>query len=501
MTGDFKSLLRSNLLAFAMKAYKEMNAQSMPDDPYLQLLADRLAGVVTGKTRRLIVNLPPRHFKTWIGSVCLSAWILGRDPSAKILIVTYGQELADKIAHTIRGIMRSEWYRELFKKTRLAKSRSKLVDFVTTAGGGVRSVSIEGGVTGHGADYIIIDDPTELKDCDHVKRLERVVELFDGEILTRLNNPRRGRVVIIAHRVNEDDLPGHLLEQGGWQHFQLPLIAMGGRSYKLPDGGVWVREKGELLRPDAFTPRDIELLQAARRPGFETVQQQNPGGTRLLRIKPENFGTFPSALVPMSDSAVVLSVDPGQKGGPLHSFSVVQAWLPVRGNHLLLEQWREQARYPDLRDAVRRMIKRHRPSAVLIEDTNQGPSLVSEIRPRPGMRVCPIIPIGDKIERGRKQQAIIRTGCIKLPLDAGGPESFIAEWSLFPCAGFDYQVDATAQYLEWISNNPAPPKRERSGVIGMSNSRGEQIQRTGCIPDAQGRGGVLALNSGRRWYW
>jgi hypothetical protein len=43
MTGDFKSLLRSNLLAFAMKAHKEMNAQSMPDDPYLQLLADRLA--------------------------------------------------------------------------------------------------------------------------------------------------------------------------------------------------------------------------------------------------------------------------------------------------------------------------------------------------------------------------------------------------------------------------------------------------------------------------
>src|SRR3984893_626981 len=161
MTGDFKSLLRSNLLALAMKAYKEMNARSMPDDPYLQLLADRLAGVVTGKTKRLIVNLPPRHFKTWIGSICLSAWILGRDPSAKILIVTYGQELADKIAHTIRGIMRSEWYRELFKKTRLAKSRSKLVDFVTTAGGGVRSVSIEGGVTGHGADFIIIDDPIE----------------------------------------------------------------------------------------------------------------------------------------------------------------------------------------------------------------------------------------------------------------------------------------------------------------------------------------------------
>jgi predicted phage terminase large subunit-like protein len=500
MTPDIKLLLRNDLLSFAKKAFREMNAQRMPEDRYLELLASRLAGVVTGDSKRLIVNLPPRHFKSWIGSVCLSAWILGRDPSAKILIVTYGQELADKIAHTIRGILRSEWYKELFKKTKLAKSRSKLVDFVTTAGGGVRSVSIEGGVTGHGADYIIIDDPTELKDCDNVRRLERVVELFDGEILTRLNNPRRGRVVIIAHRVNEDDLSGHLLEQGRWEHLQLPLIAMRRRSYKLPDGGVWVREKGELLRPDAFTPRDIELLQAARRPGFETVQQQNPGGTRLLRIKPENFGTFPSALVPMSDSAVVLSVDPGQKGGPLHSFSVVQAWLPVRGNHLLLEQWREQARYPDLRDAVRRMIKRHHPSAVLIEDTNQGSPLLSEIRPRPGMGVYPIIPIGDKVERVRKHQALIRYGGIQLPSDAVWRESFVAEWRLFPCAGYDDQVDATAQYLEWISNNPAPPKRKRSGVISMTDSRGQQIRCTGCVPDRRSRGGVLTLGSGRRWY-
>ena len=172
MRHDLKLLLRNDLLSFAKKAFREMNAQRMPDDRYLELLASRLAEVVTGDSKRLIVNLPPRHFKTWIGSVCLSAWILGRDPSAKILIVTYGQELADKIAHTIRAIMRSEWYQELFKKTRLAKSRSKLVDFVTTAGGGVRSVSIEGGVTGHGADYILIDDPTELKDCDNVKRLE-----------------------------------------------------------------------------------------------------------------------------------------------------------------------------------------------------------------------------------------------------------------------------------------------------------------------------------------
>jgi predicted phage terminase large subunit-like protein len=496
---DLKLLLRNDLLSFAKKALREMKAKHMPEDRYLELLASRLAGVVTGNTKRLIVNLPPRHFKSWIGSICLSAWILGRNPSAKILIVTYGQELADDIAHNIRGILRSEWYKELFTNTKLAKSRSKLDDFATTRGGGVRSVSIEGGVTGYGADYIIIDDPMEVKDCDNSKCLDRVVELFDGEILTRLNNPKRGRVVIVAHRVHEEDLSGHLLEQEGWEHLKLPLIAMRRRKHKLPNGEVWVREKGELLQPDAFTQRHIERLQAMSRPGFETLFQQNPGGTKL-RIKPEHFGTFPSARVPMSDAGVVLSVDPGQKGGPTHSFSVIQAWLPVGGSHLLLEQWREQARYPDFRDAVRRMIKRHRPSVVLIEDTGQGPSLLAEISPRPGMVVHPIIPIGDKIARVRKHQALIRYGGIQLPLDAVWRESFVAEWRLFPCAGYDDQVDATVQFLEWISNNPAPPKRERAAVGIVVNSRGQQIQSTGFVPDVRSRLGAGMLGSRRFLY-
>ena len=100
------------------------------------------------------------------------------------------------------------------------------------------------------------------------------MELFDGEVLTRLNNPKRGCVVIIAHRVNEDDLSGHLLQQGGWKHLKLPLVAMRRRKHKLPDGGIWVREKGELLQPDAFTRAAIERLQLARRPGFETLYQQ-----------------------------------------------------------------------------------------------------------------------------------------------------------------------------------------------------------------------------------
>ena len=228
--------------------------------------------------------------------------------------MAYGQDLADKTAYAVRDILRSEWYQQVFH-TRVKGDRAKLMDFVTTDGGGVRSLSIEGGVTGLGADFIIIDDPVQIKDCGNTKRLERVNDLFDDEIQTRLDHPKKGCIVIIAHRISEDDLPGHVLQKGGWQQLRLPLIATRSRTHHFDSGEVWNRKKGELLRPHAFTKREIQRLRASKQPGFETLQQQNPGGRDRLRIKAKYFPLISPADATNSRLAVVLSIDPGQKGG------------------------------------------------------------------------------------------------------------------------------------------------------------------------------------------
>jgi hypothetical protein len=267
MNSETKKLIETKFLAFAMKAFATLNkSRSLGNDKYLKLLAQKLTRVAAGETKRLVVSMPPRHCKTFMGSICLPAWILAHNPSAKIVIMTYGQDLADKTAYAVRDILRSEWYQQVFH-TRIKGDRAKLVDFVTTDGGGVRSLSIEGGVTGLGADFIIIDDPVEIKDCGNTKRLERVNDLFDDEIQTRLDNPKKGCIVIIAHRISEDDLPGHVLQKAGWQQLKLPLIAARSRTHHLDSGEVWNRKKGELLRPDAFTKRDIQRLRDSKQPG------------------------------------------------------------------------------------------------------------------------------------------------------------------------------------------------------------------------------------------
>ena len=64
MTNQTKELLRSQFLAFTMKAFAEMHpSQRMTKYPFLVLLAETLARVATGESKRVVVNLPPRHFK------------------------------------------------------------------------------------------------------------------------------------------------------------------------------------------------------------------------------------------------------------------------------------------------------------------------------------------------------------------------------------------------------------------------------------------------------
>ena len=92
---------------------------------HTEVLASRLQALSEGKTKRLIVNVPPRHLKSLTASVALPAWLLGRDPRLAIINVSYAQSLSDDFARKCRTIMASDWYRDLFP-TRLASAREPL---------------------------------------------------------------------------------------------------------------------------------------------------------------------------------------------------------------------------------------------------------------------------------------------------------------------------------------------------------------------------------------
>jgi hypothetical protein len=396
MSPEFKALLRMDFASFHRQSFRTHNAgKKLGHQPYLDHLCFTVDQLARGKIKRLVVNMPPRHLKTFTASVCGPAWMLAREPSTKVMILTNSESLAKDIAYHIREIVQAPWYKETFT-ARVAKGRAGILDFATTAGGGVFAAPIGGSITGRGADVIIIDDPLQIEDASDLQQIAGVNDYFTTVVESRLDDPSQGRVMIIAHRLHEYDLSGHVLAQRGWTHLALPLIATKNVTCET-NHKPWHRKKGELLRPDAFSVEKVESLKAhTRNPNFETLYQQNPSGG-FRPIKRRYFKSFSLRSAP--SVPVVLSIDPGQAGGPGNSFSVIQAWRRDGDRFLLIDQWRQQCLYRDLRSFSAKFIKRYRPSAVIIEMTGQGPALYSDIRQKPWMLLQSVTPSESKIER------------------------------------------------------------------------------------------------------
>src|SRR5271169_2102509 len=79
-----------------------------------ELIASKLQACLDGQIKRLIINLPPRNLKSHAATICFPAYVLGHKPSAQIICVSYGQQLADKHSLDCRTLMNSEWYRGVF---------------------------------------------------------------------------------------------------------------------------------------------------------------------------------------------------------------------------------------------------------------------------------------------------------------------------------------------------------------------------------------------------
>src|ERR1700738_982189 len=196
---EYDAILRSDLGYFAQRCFCELNPQAaLAMNWHIEVIAAKLAAVREGKIRRLIINLPPRHLKSLLASIAFPAWCLGHDPSAQILSVSYGQELADKLARDCRSIMMSPWYRKIFP-TRLAPHRQAVQEFVTTRQGYRLATSNGGVLTGRGADIILIDNPLKPEEALSDAQRQTANEWFSHTLYSGLNNKRHGAIVISRH--------------------------------------------------------------------------------------------------------------------------------------------------------------------------------------------------------------------------------------------------------------------------------------------------------------
>jgi predicted phage terminase large subunit-like protein len=445
------ALLRTDFLTFVQRAFRELHA-GRPMTVGWQHEAIAYIAEVTAMTHeidRAVINLPPRSLKSIMLSVALPAFLLGRDPTRKIIVVSYNQDLANYLSRQTRQVMQADWYRRLFPST-LIVGQGALGQYFTTVGGFRAALSTGGTFTGKGGDLIIVDDPLKADDAMSETARNALVEWTTNTLFSRLDDKRKGAILLVQQRQHEDDLSGHMLRTGQWYHLNLPAIADKEEDIVLSRNPPrrHYRYVGDVLDPVREPQAILDgLKREMGTTAFLAQYQQAPVPPDGDVIK---IGWFKTYRDPPVDGTVTMSIDTALKAGPRNDWSVIQIWQAVNGRFYLLHLWRRRLEFPELLASVKDMATTLHPDIILIEDKGSGTGLIQALRDdAEGFPVVEYDPGAmDKETRMRVQSFRIEGGLVFLPDEAPWRDDFLAEVRRFPGGAHDDQIDAMSQFLD-----------------------------------------------------
>lgn len=451
------AILREELYTFIKKCFETLNpAENLLENWHLEAIAWQLTRCLTGETKRLIITVPPRYLKSICTSVAFVAFILGRDPTTKIVCASYSAELALKHARDCRAILQAAWYQRAFPYTRLSKERYAEHDFTTTMRGFRLATSVGGTLTGRGGTFIIVDDPMNAVDASSAAARKSVCEWFDKTLYTRNDDKKNGCMIVIMQRLHVDDLVGHILDKGEkWEHLDLPAIAQEDQTIQIGQDRYHCRKVGDLLHAEREGREELnraKIQMGSSQFAAQYLQNPVPEDGEIFKWPWLNF--YPEKPMRIEGSRVVQSWDMASKAGELNDYSVCTTWLVIwengQWNYYLLDVFRARLNYPELRQAVYQQEKNYPGAEIIIEDTAAGTAILQELKNSSlarTNRIRGINPVGDKIMRASAQSAIFEFGRVWFPKEASWLEALRLEMLQFPNSRHDDQVDSITQFL------------------------------------------------------
>ena len=447
-----RAFLRDDLAAFVEKSFVTLEqGVAYQDNWHIQHLCWQLERVARGDVRRLIINVPPRSMKSITVSVAFSAWVMGRDPTKKVMAISYAEDLARKLSVDTRSVMMTDWYRAAFPKFAFS-GRPRNLELGTTLGGYRFAAGMNGSILGRGADLILIDDPIKATDALSEAERRRVNEAFDNTIRTRLNDKVRGAIVIIMQRLHEDDLVGHVRDKDDWEVVSIPAIAPDDQLYQLSDrtSDIHFRRAGDVLHPSR-EPRPI-LEQIRRAQGsltFSSQYQQEPLPLEGNIVKREWLRVYEEA--PEEFDLVIASWDTASTLSETADWSVGTVWGAKGLDFYLLDCLRVRSEVPDLRRQIVSLAEQWDVDQTIVEEGDMGRAIVQDLR-RTGHRKVILQKVRtEKLVRFSTQSCRFESGQVHVPANASWYADWLKELLAFPNGKHDDQVDSTSQALAYLT--------------------------------------------------
>lgn len=458
---ELNAVLRHDLNAFAHYVFLTTSPRrTFVPNWHLEAINYRLDQCRRGEIRRLLITVPPRSLKSTCASVAFPGFVLGHDPSARIVCVSYSRELAGKLARDSRAVLESPWYRRAFPRTRIDPRKNTELEFDTTQRGYRLATSVGGTLTGRGGSYIILDDPMKPDEAMSETRRAAVIEWYESTLSSRLDDKTSDVIIVIMQRLHLDDLVGHLLSKDEpWVHLNLPAIAEAPQSIPIGPTRVYERAEGEVLHPVREPLAALEAQRAAMGSlAFSAQYQQAPVPPGGALVKDPWFRRYARVPDPRPGDRIIQSWDTASKASPRNDYSACTTWL-IRGrDYYLIDVQRRRLEFPDLRRMIVGHAEAFDAKGILIEDAGSGTALIQDLKREGRVRPIGVRPKGEKIERLEGQSPVIEAGRVVIPDEAPWLGDFLVEVLSFPSARYDDQVDSMTQFLIWAAGKGNRPR-------------------------------------------
>ena len=480
----YRALLRADLASFA-EAMLEHTApeayRSFHPNWHVRAIAHALTEVAEGRLRRLLILAPPRSLKSHLASVAFPAWMLGHNPTKRILCASHSLDLAQRLARDFRLVVQSPAYRELFPSFRIAGDRDTLTETVTSRRGFRFATSVGGPAVGRGGDIWIFDDLHKPDEVYSDEMRERPYRWFSDTAVTRLDDLASGAIVLAMQRLHPDDIAGRLIETGDWTVLRLPAIADRDIEVPVRPGGSRRFTAGESLQPRRQGPQVLAEQRRSMGPILFAAQYlQAPEDLSGGVVKREWLMTYEPPFEVRPGDRVVQSWDVALSTNEAADYSVCTTWAQRGEAIALIDVIRVQQSLPDLIRTALNAASRWRADDVVIETDGAGLGFFQSLRERIGRLRQGRIPrrsgskaserhqrgeawsfdhlgthawrvTSSKLERLVAATPWLAEGRVRLPSHAPWLEAYRAELLAFNgAARHDDQVDSTTQALEWM---------------------------------------------------
>jgi len=269
--------------------------------------------------------------KSFLSSIIFPAYLLGRDPSNKIISTTYGFDLSKSFSKELLDIVTSHEYQLIFPHTKFENlGKSSTIWYTEKLGGYYKSTSRGSAITGLSANYIIADDlvknSTEAKSPSLLKSIKDWWYSTLYSRLTKKSNGEEAKVLILMTRWSKNDLIGEILSKDSnneWYYLNLPALDEN-------NNPLWEEMQSKKLLLD-IKHRDPET--------FSCLYQGQPGNKGSTEFNLSDYVIYPmSHTFSKKIKYYFSSWDTASKISENNDFTVGTLWS-LRDNKLYLEDY------------------------------------------------------------------------------------------------------------------------------------------------------------------